>query len=493
MERAVQRIIELGEPYDLELEIITANKNIKCVHTIAKADLKIRKVYSISQDITELNKTENKLALSACEMIKRAREAECLRDITDLLTKKEWGLSFILDSCVRRIPLTWQDSQCFSARIRMSNQIFTSPDFKETEWKILEDIPLNGKGPGTLEVFCQAKEVDQLPFAIEERALIKSIAQQLSQSLERRFAEEKLQLQHNNFIKILNAIPDRIYIVNRDYEMDYINSTVESELGKLDGKKCYSYLHGLDKPCSWCKMEEVFKDKTVHWQWHSEGTGKDYDMLDAPLIRIDGTVSKFSVNHDITFHKLAEEQIRNLSFYDALTQLPNRRMLSERFELAMAASKRSGLYAAAMFLDLNNFKPLNDLYGHKMGDLLLVEVAKRLKSCMREIDTVARFGGDEFVIILSELDKDKAKARLGAGIVAEKVRILLTEPYLLHIQEEGKENSTIQHQCTSSIGVVLFVEHETSMDDIIKHADKAMYRAKEAGRNQISFDDSSTP
>ena len=216
-------------------------------------------------------------------------------------------------------------------------------------------------------------------------------------------------------------------------------------------------------------------------------------MLDAPLIRIDGMVSMFSVNHDITFHKLAEEQIRNLSFYDALTQLPNRRMLSERFELAMAASKRSGLYAAAMFLDLNNFKPLNDLYGHKMGDLLLVEVAKRLKSCMREIDTVARFGGDEFVIILSELDKDKAKARLGAGIVAEKVRILLTEPYLLHIQEEGKENSTIQHQCTSSIGVVLFVEHETSMDDIIKHADKAMYRAKEAGRNQISFDDSSTP
>src|SRR5208337_2810231 len=98
--------------------------------------------------------------------------------------------------------------------------------------------------------------------------------------------------------------------------------------------------------------------------------------------------------HDITLRKETEDQVHNLAFYDALTQLPNRRLLNDRLTQTMAVSKRTGLYGALMFLDLDNFKPLNDNYGHGVGDLLLIEAARRIGSCVRETDTVARFGGD---------------------------------------------------------------------------------------------------
>ncbi|MDD5301231.1 MAG: PAS domain S-box protein [Gallionella sp.] len=190
---------------------------------------------------------------------------------------------------------------------------------------------------------------------------------------------------------------------------------------------------------------------------------------------------------DITERKQVEEHIRSLAFYDALTQLPNRRMLNDRLGQAMAASKRSGLYGALMFLDLDNFKPLNDTYGHEIGDLLLVEVARRLIGCNREMDTVARFGGDEFVVMLSELAASKAESIAQASIVAEKIRATLAEPYLLSRKQEGKAEITIEHHCTSSIGVVLFIDHEASPADIIKWADMAMYQAKDGGRNRFCF------
>jgi diguanylate cyclase (GGDEF)-like protein len=173
-----------------------------------------------------------------------------------------------------------------------------------------------------------------------------------------------------------------------------------------------------------------------------------------------------------------------------LTQLPNRRLLNDRLVQAMAASKRSGRYGALMFLDLDNFKPLNDTYGHGVGDLLLIEVARRISCCVRETDTVTRFGGDEFVVMLSELDADKDRSIAQAGIVAEKIRVTLTEPYALTIQPDGDTNTTVEHRCTSSIGMVVFINHEASPEDIIKWADMAMYQAKEAGRNLIRLYDS---
>jgi diguanylate cyclase (GGDEF)-like protein len=140
-----------------------------------------------------------------------------------------------------------------------------------------------------------------------------------------------------------------------------------------------------------------------------------------------------------------------------------------------------------MFLDLDNFKPLNDSNGHVAGDLLLIAAADRLKNCVREIDTVARFGGDEFVVIISELDVDKAASAAQAKLIAEKIRSALSEPYLLTLKHKSEPELAVEHRCTASIGVALFIDHEASQEDILKWADKAMYLAKEAGRNSIRF------
>ena len=195
----------------------------------------------------------------------------------------------------------------------------------------------------------------------------------------------------------------------------------------------------------------------------------------------------FCLDIDLSETKRAQEQVRQLAFYDPLTGLPNRRLLGDRLSQTMAASKRSGIYAALMFLDLDNFKPLNDAHGHGVGDLLLIEVARRLCACVREMDTVARFGGDEFVVMLGELHTGRVESTEQARVVAEKVRASVAAPYLLAVSAAGLPGSTVEHHCTASIGVVVFTNHENTQAEILQWAYAAMYRAKDAGRNTIRF------
>jgi diguanylate cyclase (GGDEF)-like protein len=219
---------------------------------------------------------------------------------------------------------------------------------------------------------------------------------------------------------------------------------------------------------------------------HSPTQERWFTMTVMPLGQAasDGAV----ITHiNITERKLMENQVRELAFHDTLTHLPNRRLLNDRLNQIMAAGKRTGLYGALMFLDLDNFKPLNDAHGHEVGDLLLIEAADRLKRCVREMDTVARFGGDEFVAVIAELAADKTVAAAQAGLIAEKIRACLSAPYRLSVEHAGTAATLIEHHCTASIGVTLFVSQEASQDDLLKWADTAMYEAKSAGRNAIRF------
>ncbi len=192
---------------------------------------------------------------------------------------------------------------------------------------------------------------------------------------------------------------------------------------------------------------------------------------------------------EVLQHRINEatHQLRNLAFYDVLTLLPNRRLLNDRLTQALAASARNGYYGALMFLDLDNFKPLNDQYGHAVGDLLLFEAAQRISSCLREEDTVSRFGGDEFVVMLGRLDADHQLSVNLAHRVAEKIRLKLAETYFLRYQPQGQPEIQLEHRCTSSIGVVLFMNHDASQEDLLHSADAAMYQAKKQGRNRIFF------
>ncbi len=183
---------------------------------------------------------------------------------------------------------------------------------------------------------------------------------------------------------------------------------------------------------------------------------------------------------DITSRKAAEIEINNLAFYDTLTGLPNRRLLLDRLKHALATSTRSEHHGALLFIDLDNFKTLNDTLGHDIGDLLLQQVAQRLRTCIREGDTVARFGGDEFVVMLEQLSEDLEEAATQTELVGAKILATLNQTYSL---------GDYQHVSTPSIGVTLFVDHHVSIDELMKRADLAMYQAKAAGRNTLRFFD----
>lgn len=175
-----------------------------------------------------------------------------------------------------------------------------------------------------------------------------------------------------------------------------------------------------------------------------------------------------------------EEEIKRLAFYDALTNLPNRRLLMDRLHHALVLSKRSGKYGALLFLDLDHFKMLNDTLGHDMGDLLLKQVAERLKLSVRETDTVARLGGDEFVVMLEDLSEDHAVATEQVEQIANEMIVRLNAPYQLE---------QFEYISTPSIGVAMFSEHGESHEDLLKHADIAMYQAKKSGRNIVRMFD----
>ncbi len=229
--------------------------------------------------------------------------------------------------------------------------------------------------------------------------------------------------------------------------------------------------------------EEIARNGT--WQgeiWHRRKNGEVHpEWLTVTAVKNGGEVSRYvGTLTDITARKAAEDEIRHLAFYDPLTLLPNRRLLLDRLHQALAISARSKRLGALLFLDLDNFKTLNDTLGHDKGDLLLQQIAQRLATCVREGDTVARLGGDEFVVMLEDLNPLSADAAAQTEIVGEKILSALAQPYAL----AGHE-----YHSTSSIGVTLFSGQRETVEDLLKRADLALYQAKTAGRNTLRFFD----
>ena len=324
----------------------------------------------------------------------------------------------------------------------------------------------------------------------EERGLIGVIAD----ITESRKAEEKLHLDAGVF----THAHEGIMITSADGTIIDVNAAFSRITGyehdDLLGKNPRTLSSGRQGKEFYAKLWGDLKGKG-HWYgevWNRRKSGEVYaEMLTISAVRdAQGQTRQYvALFSDITERKQMEDQVRQLAFYDALTQLPNRRLLHDRLRQTMTASKRTNCYGAVMVLDLDNFKSLNDTHGHLVGDLLLIEVARRLTACVRDMDTVARFGGDEFVVMLSNLSSDKTESTSQAGSIAEKIRLALSAPYRLTVSNEGKSDTLVEHQCSASIGVVLFFNHDASQDDILKWADAAMYRAKGEGRNTFRFHD----
>jgi diguanylate cyclase (GGDEF)-like protein/PAS domain S-box-containing protein len=199
-------------------------------------------------------------------------------------------------------------------------------------------------------------------------------------------------------------------------------------------------------------------------------------LLSASLIELDGVCCVLSVARDTSDTRAAAEEIKNLAFFDVLTRLPNRRLLLD--QLHSTAASRSHHKRALLYVDLDNFKALNETLGHEIGDSLLQEAARRFSSCVRESDTVARLGADEFAILLDNLSDTAEEAAVHAKIAAEKILNIASQPYLF----EGHE-----YHSTSSIGITIFGNEHGIAAEILQHAEMAMFQAKEAGRNTIHF------
>ena len=310
---------------------------------------------------------------------------------------------------------------------------------------------------------------------------------------ERKEAEQKLRESERRLATLLDhnkihmwAFDGTRYLYTNKQWFDYTGQNPADDL-TLD--RWLSAVHPADIESSKAIWLANWANKTEHDNHfrlrRHDGVYRDFFSHAVPIFDEQGHFQYFQgFNLDVTERKQMEEQVRQLAFYDALTGLPNRRLLNDRLIQALALSKRSQHYGALMFIDLDNFKPLNDQHGHGVGDLLLIEVAQRLTSGIREVDTVARFGGDEFVVMLNELETDPAEATAHAVQVAEKILETLAAPYTLPLTELA-DQPVITHHCTASIGVAMFINHAVSRETLLKQADIAMYRAKERGRNAI--------
>ena len=213
------------------------------------------------------------------------------------------------------------------------------------------------------------------------------------------------------------------------------------------------------------------KNGEVYPKWLTITAIKDQDGV---------TTHYVSSQSDITERKASEEMIHHLAFYDSLTRLPNRRLLMERLNQALSSSVRNGRNGALLFIDLDNFKTLNDLMGHNIGDMLLMQVAERVSSAVRDCDTVARMGGDEFVVMLLDLHENMTEAATQAKQIGKKILDNINGEYSLNGHA---------HNCGASIGIALFNENTRSSNELIKQADIAMYQAKKSGRNSVRFFD----
>lgn len=221
--------------------------------------------------------------------------------------------------------------------------------------------------------------------------------------------------------------------------------------------------------------------------WHDEiknrkQNGQFYwvDTTIVPFMNEQGIPERFiCISTDISESKLAAEQIQHLAFFDPLTNLPNRRLLMDKLDRLLITTEQPHKNNALLFIDLDNFKTLNDTLGHSVGDLLLQQVSLRLKSCVREKDTVARLGGDEFIVMLTNLNEQQSEAIKQVEAVATKILTLLNKPYSL---------ATHEYNNSTSIGIILFNnESPLNRDLLLQHADIALYQSKKAGRNTMRF------
>jgi len=304
-----------------------------------------------------------------------------------------------------------------------------------------------------------------------------------------RRSEEELRKQKDLLASIIQHAPIRVFWKDRELRYVGCNSQFAHDAGlakpeELIGKSDYDMNWSAQAEFYRVDDQVVMESGMPKLDFEEQQTTPDGSTIwlstsKVPLRSEDNQIiGILGIYTDITSRKKAEERISELAFFDQLTGLPNRTLMLDRLRQAMTTSSRSGNHGALLFIDLDNFKTLNDTLGHDMGDLLLKQVAQRLHNCVRAEDTVARVGGDEFLVMLASLGTNEREAANQVEAVGRKILAALDQTYQLN---------DVFFNSTSSIGATLFRGNQASVDDLLKQADLAMYKSKEAGRNTLHF------
>lgn len=307
-----------------------------------------------------------------------------------------------------------------------------------------------------------------------------------------KIAQEQLRDSESRFRALTELSSDWFWEQDADFRLTRLEGRVDALVHlhptcHLGARRWDSGAGGVSS-AQWQLHKSVLLAHQTFYDWEYQRVRDDGSVMwvsvsGTPIYDAEGAFQGYrGVGRDVSERKLADAKIERLAFYDVLTGLPNRRLLLDRIQQAMVVSARERSTGALLFIDLDNFKDLNDTQGHDVGDLLLQQVAKRLTASVREADTVARLGGDEFVIMLQGLDADALVATRQVEQVGKKVLAQLNRVYLM---PHGEYHST------PSIGVTLFEDHHQTLDELLKQADLAMYESKSAGRNTLRFFDPS--
>ena len=304
----------------------------------------------------------------------------------------------------------------------------------------------------------------------------------------RKQAEARLIESESRLQTLTHAIPDLVWLKDPEGVYMSCNHRFERLFGlsekEIVGKTDYDFV-AKELADFFRKHDKIAMAKgvpSVNEEWVTFADDGHRELLETTKTPIYDSQRRLlgvlGIGHDITDRKMAEDEIRQLAFYDPLTHLPNRRLLLDRLQQALVASARHQHEGALLYIDLDNFKTLNDTLGHDIGDLLLQQVAQRLVACVRDSDTVARLGGDEFVVMLEDLSENSQEAATQAKAVGHKIIASLNASYQL---------GSYEHHSTPSIGVTLFSDNQETVDELLKRADLSMYQAKAAGRNTLRF------
>lgn len=294
-------------------------------------------------------------------------------------------------------------------------------------------------------------------------------------------------LELHKLSQVVEQNPESILITNLDAEIEYVNNAFLEMSGytrdEVLGKNPKMFNAGNQLPGNDASMWQALQ-RGETWEGEFYNRRKDgSDYVDfatvSPIRQADGKISHYvSIQENITSRKMGEARIYDLAFFDQLTRLPNRMLMEDRLNQLMAISARQHEFCALLFIDLDKFKNVNDTLGHHVGDQMLKSVAKCLVGCVRDTDTVARFGGDEFIVLLPALSHDEKSAAVNAKATAMQILARLDQIYQL--------GETVMHG-TASIGVTLFHGDSVAAAQLLKQADMAMYQSKEGGRNMVRF------